>query len=93
MSGATMKPSRARLSVLALISAATLINYLDRSVMGVAKPELVKDLHISPAVMGLIFSAFSWTYALAQIPGGYVIDKLGTRLTYGPLIPARARRN
>ncbi len=82
MSGAVMKPSRSRLAVLALISVATLINYLDRSVMGVAKPELVKDLHISPEVMGLIFSAFSWTYALAQIPGGYVIDKLGTRLTY-----------
>ncbi|MFM6932917.1 MAG: MFS transporter [Novosphingobium sp.] len=77
-----MKPTRTRLAVLALISVATLINYLDRSVMGVAKPELVKDLHISPEVMGLIFSAFSWTYALAQIPGGYVIDKLGTRVTY-----------
>ena len=77
-----MKPTRARLTILILISMATLINYLDRSVMGVAKPELVKDLHISPEVMGLIFSAFSWTYALAQIPGGYVIDRLGTRLTY-----------
>jgi len=77
-----MKPTRARLTILALISVATLINYLDRSVMGVAKPELVKELHISPEVMGLIFSAFSWTYALAQIPGGYVIDRLGTRLTY-----------
>jgi ACS family D-galactonate transporter-like MFS transporter len=77
-----MKPTRARLTVLVLISTATLINYLDRSVMGVAKPELDKDLHISPEVMGLIFSAFSWTYALAQIPGGYVIDKLGTRVTY-----------
>ena len=82
MSGAQAKPTRARLVVLALISMATLINYLDRSVMGVAKPELVKDLHISPEVMGLIFSAFSWTYALAQIPGGQVIDRLGTRLTY-----------
>lgn len=80
--GAGAKPTRARLTILLLISMATLINYLDRSVMGVAKPELVKDLHISPEVMGLIFSAFSWTYALAQIPGGYVIDKLGTRLTY-----------
>ena len=76
------KPTRARLMVLALISMATLINYLDRSVMGVAKPALTHDLHISPAVMGLIFSAFSWTYAVAQIPGGYVLDRLGTRLTY-----------
>jgi len=84
VSGATtgMKPTRARLGILVLISMATLINYLDRSVMGVAKPELVKELHITPEVMGLIFSAFSWTYALAQLPGGYVIDKLGTRLTY-----------
>lgn len=77
-----MKPTRARLGILALISAATMINYLDRSVMGVAKPALVAELHISPEVMGLIFSAFSWTYAFAQIPGGMVIDRLGTRLTY-----------
>lgn len=77
-----MKPTRKRLVILALISTATLINYLDRSVMGVAKPELVRELHITPEVMGLIFSAFSWTYALAQIPGGYVLDRLGTRLTY-----------
>ncbi len=33
--------------------------------------------------MGLIFSAFSWTYALAQIPGGVLLDRLGSRLTYG----------
>jgi ACS family D-galactonate transporter-like MFS transporter len=33
--------------------------------------------------MGLIFSAFSWTYALAQIPGGLLLDRLGSRLTYG----------
>jgi len=77
-----VKPTRKRLLILTLISIATLINYLDRSVLGVAKPELVKELHISPEVMGLIFSAFSWTYALAQIPGGYVLDRLGTRLTY-----------
>jgi MFS transporter, ACS family, D-galactonate transporter len=77
-----MKPTRQRLVILALISTATLINYLDRSVMGVAKPALVAELHISAPVMGLIFSAFSWTYALAQIPGGYVIDRLGTRVTY-----------
>jgi ACS family D-galactonate transporter-like MFS transporter len=76
------KPSRKRFIILTLISLATLINYLDRSVMGVAKPALVAELHITPAVMGLIFSAFSWTYAIAQIPGGYVIDRLGTRLTY-----------
>jgi MFS transporter, ACS family, D-galactonate transporter len=78
-----MKPTRRRLGVLALITLATMLNYVDRSVMGVAQPFLVKELTISPELMGLIFSAFSWTYALAQIPGGLVLDRLGARITYG----------
>ncbi len=77
------KPSRARLGILALITAATMLNYLDRSVMGVAKPALTAELQIGPEMMGLIFSAFSWTYALAQVPAGYILDRFGTRLTYG----------
>ena len=75
--------THARFGVLALITFATMLNYVDRSVMGVAQPSLVQELAIGPEVMGLIFSAFSWTYALAQIPGGLVLDKLGARLTYG----------
>jgi MFS transporter, ACS family, D-galactonate transporter len=74
--------SRTRFRVLALISAGTMINYLDRTVLGVAAPSLTTDLHISPAVMGIVFSAFSWSYAAAQIPGGWVLDRIGTRLTY-----------
>jgi MFS transporter, ACS family, D-galactonate transporter len=77
-----MKPGRARIGILVLITLATMLNYLDRSVMGVAKPAMVEELAISPATMGFIFSAFSWTYALAQVPGGAVLDKLGVRLTY-----------
>jgi MFS transporter, ACS family, D-galactonate transporter len=77
-----MKPTRVRLGILVLITFATMINYLDRSVMGVAKPAMAAELKISAVTMGFIFSAFSWTYALAQIPGGAVLDKLGVRLTY-----------
>ena len=32
--------------------------------------------------MGLVFSAFSWSYALLQIPGGIFLDRFGTRVTY-----------
>jgi MFS transporter, ACS family, D-galactonate transporter len=77
-----VKPTRVRLGILALVTLATMLNYLDRSVMGVAKPAMTAELLISPATMGFIFSAFSWTYALAQVPGGAVLDKLGVRLTY-----------
>lgn len=88
MTGAAhIRPTKARLGVLGLISVATLLNYMDRAVMGVAAPSLTRELQISPEMMGVLFSAFSWTYAAAQIPGGIVLDRLGTRITYaGSLI-------
>ena len=42
-----------------------------------------KDLGISKVELGLIFSAFSWTYAFALLPGSYLVDRLGSRLMYG----------
>ena len=59
-----------------------MINYLDRTVLGVAAPSLTRDLGLTPAQMGLVFSAFSWSYALLQIPGGIFLDRFGTRVTY-----------
>jgi MFS transporter, ACS family, D-galactonate transporter len=68
--------------VLALIAVGTMINYLDRTVLGIAAPYLTKELGLNAASMGLVFSAFSWSYALLQIPGGVFLDRFGTRLTY-----------
>lgn len=81
------RSTRVRLIILTLVTLATMLNYLDRSVMSVAKPSMSAELHISAAAMGFIFSAFSWTYAFAQIPGGALLDRIGVRLTYaGSLI-------
>ena len=68
--------------ILALVAIGTMINYLDRTVLGIAAPFLTKDLDLTAAQMGLVFSAFSWSYALLQIPGGIFLDRFGTRLTY-----------
>ena len=68
--------------MLALLTAGTAINYLDRSVISVAAPLMSKDLGLNAALMGLVFSAFSWTYAASQIPGGILLDRLGVRMTY-----------
>ena len=76
------RPSRARFGVLALIAAGTMINYLDRTALGVATPSMSASLHITPTIMGVVFSAFSWSYVASQIPGGWVLDRFGTRLTY-----------
>jgi ACS family D-galactonate transporter-like MFS transporter len=74
--------SRIRFVMLALIATGTLINYLDRTILGIAAPGLTRELAINAAWMGIVFSAFSWTYAASQIPGGVLLDRLGTRLTY-----------
>jgi len=81
-STAATRASKVRFGILALISAGTFINYLDRAVLGVAAPALTKELGLSAAVMGVVFSAFSWTYAAAQIPGGVLLDQFGTRVIY-----------
>jgi MFS transporter, ACS family, D-galactonate transporter len=78
----TERPTRARLIILGLMTVATMINYLDRTVISVAAPLLTRDLGLNAALMGLAFSAFSWTYAAAQIPGGILLDRLGVRVTY-----------
>jgi ACS family D-galactonate transporter-like MFS transporter len=71
-----------RLLMLALVTAGTMINYLDRTVISVAAPFLARDLHLDYTVLGVAFSAFSWTYAASQIPGGMLLDRLGVRITY-----------
>ena len=68
--------------ILAMIAFGTMLNYLDRTVLGIAAPSLTKDLGLTAAMMGIAFSAFSWSYALLQIPGGIALDRFGTRTTY-----------
>jgi ACS family D-galactonate transporter-like MFS transporter len=78
----TRTRTRARVGILALISVGTMINYLDRTVLGIAAPTLRTDLGIDAATMGLVFSAFAWTYAAFQIPGGVFLDRFGPKITY-----------
>lgn len=77
-----MRRSSARYQILALLAVGTMINYLDRTVLGIAAPQLTKELGIGAALMGIMFSAFSWTYVAAQIPGGMFLDRFGSKLTY-----------
>ena len=78
----TQKRSKTRIVILMLLSIGTMINYLDRTILGIVAPKLTSEIHIDPAMMGIVFSAFAWTYALAQIPGGMFLDRFGNKLTY-----------
>jgi ACS family D-galactonate transporter-like MFS transporter len=58
------------------------INYLDRSNLSIAAPALTSELGIDPVHVGLIFSAFGWTYAAMQLPGGWLVDRVPPRILY-----------
>ncbi|WP_348697061.1 MFS transporter [Duganella fentianensis] len=76
------KPTRVRWLILAILFAVTTINYADRATIAIAGPELKRVLGLSPVEMGFVFSAFAWSYVLAQLPGGWLLDRFGTKMTY-----------
>jgi ACS family D-galactonate transporter-like MFS transporter len=78
----TQKPTRARFTILAAIFVSVVINYMDRSNISVAATMITSDLKLTPVQLGYIFSAFGWTYAILQIPGGIMADRYGARLVY-----------
>jgi ACS family D-galactonate transporter-like MFS transporter len=73
---------RARYGIVALICGAVAINYLDRALLGVALPGMQQEFGLHATLSGLLLSAFSWTYFLAQLPSGVLLDRLGVKLTY-----------
>jgi MFS transporter, ACS family, D-galactonate transporter len=77
-----VRRSKVRYRILALLAVGTMINYLDRTVLGIAAPQLTKELGINAALMGLMFSIFSWSYVASQIPGGLFLDRFGSKVTY-----------
>jgi MFS family permease len=68
--------------VVALIFAGIVISYVDRGNLGIAAPSIMQEFGFDPAAMGLLLSAFFWTYAIFQIPAGTLIDRFGIRVLY-----------
>ena len=65
-----------------LLFFAGLINYFDRTIVSVALPAIAVDLHLGPERMGVLLSAFFWSYALMQVPIGLLSDRLNLRWLY-----------
>jgi ACS family glucarate transporter-like MFS transporter len=74
--------TRKRWLILAMLFAVTTINYADRATISIAGPEIKKELGLSAVQMGFIFSAFAWSYVVAQLPGGWLLDRFGSKITY-----------
>ena len=78
LSGAA-RPTTVRWRIFVIMLLLTAINYIDRASLSVALPMIGPEFNLSPALEGLMLSAFFWSYALAQIPVGLLLDRYRAR--------------
>jgi MFS transporter, ACS family, glucarate transporter len=74
--------SRVRLLIVTMLFLVTTVNYADRATLSIAGTALAKELSLDPVAMGYIFSAFGWSYVAAQVPGGWLLDRFGSKWVY-----------
>jgi len=74
--------SKRRWLVLAFVFLGILVSYVDRGNLSVSNESIARDLHFPPSTMGLLLSAFFWSYAAFQIPAGSLVDRFGVRGAY-----------
>ncbi len=80
--GGLLKKTSVRWTIVVMLFVVTSINYADRAVLAIAGPALSKELGLTPSQMGFIFSAFGWAYVVGQLPGGWLLDKFGSKIVY-----------
>ncbi len=71
---------RKRSIALTMLVITGVINYVDRSTLSIAEKPIRDELRLTNTEMGFLLSAFSWSYAFAQLPTGALVDKVGPRI-------------
>src|ERR1700726_3893791 len=74
--------SRVRMLIVLMLFLVTTVNYAARATLSIAGSALSKELHLDPVALGYIFSAFGWSYVAAQVPGGWLLDRYGSKSVY-----------
>ncbi len=83
-----MKIKNYRWIIVTLLFTGTVINYLDRQVIGLLKPTLELEFKWSETDFGALMSAFSFAYAIGLLISGKFIDKVGTKIGYSVAVVA-----
>jgi MFS family permease len=72
-------PTHTRRTIVVFGAAIAFLSFLDRAAISQAAPSISREMHLSPAQMGLVFSAFGFTYAAFEMPSGWLCDRFGVR--------------
>jgi ACS family glucarate transporter-like MFS transporter len=75
--------SHVRYFIVFMLFSASTINYADRATLSIAKTGLSKSFGLDPVAMGYLLSAWAWSYVIAQIPAGWLLDRFGSKRVYG----------
>lgn len=78
----TTRPTRIRYIIAVLLFITVVINYMDRANLSIAMPALSQEFDLTTGQQGLLLSAFGWTYAAMQLPGGWLVDRVRPRVLY-----------
>jgi MFS family permease len=73
--GPTVHSQKKVAPMITLLVIAVLINYVDRGNLALAAPLLSREWGMSASRLGILLSAFFWTYVLLQIPMGWLVDR------------------
>ena len=76
-------PTHVRYLIVFMLFAASCFSYGDRAALSVAGTSMQHELHFGAARLGLLASAFGYSYVLAQLPSGGLLDRFGSKLVYG----------
>ncbi|TMR29849.1 MFS transporter [Nonomuraea zeae] len=74
--------SRLRWAIIAMSAGGLTIAYLDRSSLSVASTYMQEELGFDQTMKGILLSSFFWSYAIFQLPSGWLLDRFGPRVVY-----------
>jgi ACS family glucarate transporter-like MFS transporter len=72
-----------RYFIVAMLFFASTVNYANRASLSITKTSLSHDLGLDPVAMGFLLSAWGWSYVIAQLPAGWLLDRFGSTRVYG----------
>lgn len=77
-----MMKNNVRYFIIFILFFVSSINYADRATLSMAKTGLSADLGLDSVWMGYLFSAWAWSYVIAQLPAGWLLDRFGSKRVY-----------
>ena len=74
------RPTRVRYWIIGLTCAMSVVLYLDRFCIGPVTEKIIEEIHLDRKQFGWAIGMFFWSYALMQVPSGWVCDRFGSRV-------------